>query len=312
MSQSKTEQEIWSLKLTVGVYIFVFVIKIAAYLMTHVMALLAEGLHTLSDLFISIFLLTAVLWSRKNADEAHRFGHGRAQNVAALLAATLFISFTSYKLYEESIPKLFSSEVVHHENLPVAIGVLIVSIVIAAAPLISLWRQKSLGAAARAQFLELINDELGLAAALIGTILISLGFPLADPLAAIAVATIIAFNAIKLFRENIGLVVGQSPGPEIMSKLEQLAMSVEGVKGVHKVRAEYVGPDVIHADLDIEVQRGITIEEANAIGNNVFKKVDATEEFEYCTVHVDPERPKPEKSEAVKSEPFENAQNQVS
>jgi divalent metal cation (Fe/Co/Zn/Cd) transporter len=78
--------------------------------MTGVMALFAEALHTLSDIFISGFLLVATLWSRKKADEVHMFGYGRAQNVAALVAATLFISFTSLKLYEEAIPRLFASD----------------------------------------------------------------------------------------------------------------------------------------------------------------------------------------------------------
>lgn len=161
MSRTKDEREIRSLKLTVGIYFFVFVIKLAAYTMTHVIALMAEAFHTLSDLFIAGFLLVAVIWSRKEADEEYRFGHGRAQNVAAMLAATLFITFTSYKLYEEAIPKLFSSHELPHQNLGVAIGVLAVSMLIAAAPLVSLLKQKGLGAAARAQLTELINDELG-------------------------------------------------------------------------------------------------------------------------------------------------------
>jgi divalent metal cation (Fe/Co/Zn/Cd) transporter len=69
------------------------------------MALLAEALYTLSDTFIPSFLLVALIYSRKGPDEAHMFGHGRTQNVAALVAATLFISFSSYKLYEEAIPR---------------------------------------------------------------------------------------------------------------------------------------------------------------------------------------------------------------
>src|SRR5512135_2490044 len=132
------DKEIRSLYLTVGFYAIIVIIKLIAYFSTHVLALLAESFHTLSDLFISGFLLVAILWSRRGADREHMFGHGRAQNVAAFLAATLFLSFTSYKLYEEAIPKLFQPATLVHENLPIAIGVLIVSMVIAAAPLVSL------------------------------------------------------------------------------------------------------------------------------------------------------------------------------
>jgi len=152
--------EVRTLKLAVGIYLLVFVLKIVVYFFTGVMALLAEALHTLSDIFISGFLLVATIWSRKEADEVHMFGHGRAQNVAALVAATLFISFTSYKLYEEAIPKLFVAEEASYQNLPLAIGVIVISMVIAAIPLINLLRQKSKGAAGKAQLTELLNDEL--------------------------------------------------------------------------------------------------------------------------------------------------------
>jgi ferrous-iron efflux pump FieF len=283
------EKEARSLYLTVGLYAVIIVIKLIAYFSTHVMALLAEGFHTLSDLFISGFLLVALIWSRKGADKEHMFGHGRAQNVAALLAATLFISFTSFKLYEEAIPKLFHPDTLVHENLPIAIGVLIVSMVIAAAPLISLFRQKRLGAAAKAQMIELVNDELGLLAALVGTIFISQGFPLADPIATIIVATIIAINALGVFRENLGLVLGKSPGDDYIEKVRQLALSVKGVKGVVGPWAEYVGPESIHVDLQIKVSRGISIETANNIARTVRQRVQAEINCLYCSVHAEPE-----------------------
>jgi cation diffusion facilitator family transporter len=103
----KEHEDVRGLQLALAVYALVFAMKLAVYFMTGVMALLAEALHTLSDIFVSGFLLLAAYYSRKAADQLHMFGHGRAQNAAGLVAATLFISFTSYKLYEESIPRLF-------------------------------------------------------------------------------------------------------------------------------------------------------------------------------------------------------------
>jgi len=74
-------QDCWdvrALQLTLGVYIVIFGLKLAVYLMTGVLALFAEALHTLSDIFISGFLLLAAYYSRKAADQAHMFGYGRA------------------------------------------------------------------------------------------------------------------------------------------------------------------------------------------------------------------------------------------
>jgi cation diffusion facilitator family transporter len=274
--------------LALATYVAVFALKLAAYFITGVMVMLAEALHTLSDIFISSFLLVALHYSRRKADDMHMFGYGRAQNVAALVAATLFISFTSYKLFEESIPRLFSPDAPDYNHLWLALTVILISMVIAAAPLLVLLRQKERGASAEAQLLELINDELGLLAALGGTFFIWWGWPLGDPIAAMVVATIIALNAAGLFRENLSFLLGRSPGPEFLALVNRAARSVEGVVDVRELRAEYVGPDAIHAGLRLVVKRGLPIEQAHSIAENVKARIHDTTEGHYCTVQVEP------------------------
>lgn len=269
-------------------YLAVFALKLGAYFMTGVMVLLAEALHTLSDIFISTFLLVALLWSRRKADEVHMFGYGRAQNVAALVAATLFISFTSYKLFEESIPRLFRPQTTEYSDLWLALTVVLVSMAIAAAPLVALLRQNQRGAAARAQLMELINDQLGLLAALAGTLFIWWGLPLADPLAAMVVATIIAINALGLFRDNLSFLLGRSPGPEFLARVKEAALSVEGVLDVRDLRAEYVGPDIVHAGLHLVVPRGLPVEDAHRIAETVRARVHEETDGHYCVIQVEP------------------------
>ncbi len=284
----KGQEDIRSLQLTLGLYGFIFVLKFVVYSLSGVMALLAEALHTLSDVFITSFLLIAAFYSRRGADRVHMFGYGRAQNIAALVAATLFISFTSFELFREAITRLWRHDSATFQNVPLAIGVLAVSMLIAAVPLVTLLRQKSRGAAAKAQFLELINDELGLLAALIGTVLVLAGEPIGDPLAAVAVATIIAINAIGLFRENMSLLLGQAPPDEFMARLKDVARSVAGVTEIHGVRAEYIGPGVIHADVHIEVSATLTALEAHNIAKEVDTLVEPVLGDGICEVHVDP------------------------
>ena len=284
---SSEESDVRSLKIVLGIYIIIFTFKLMVYFMTGVMALFAEALHTMSDIFISGFLLIAIVWSRKEADEVHMFGYGRAQNVAALVAATIFISFTSFELYREAIPRLFSPETGSYQNLPLALGILSVSMIIAAFPLVNMFRQKKKGAAAKAQLTELFNDELGLLAALVGTLFIMQGQYIADPIASIIVATIIAFNAVGLFRENLSFLLGRSPGPEFLKTIESIARSVEGVLGVHDLRAEYIGPDTVHIGMHIEVQKGSPIEEADRIAEEVREQVHKSIKGGYCVIHMD-------------------------
>ncbi|HEU5349486.1 MAG TPA: cation diffusion facilitator family transporter [Ktedonobacterales bacterium] len=286
-SAANPRGEMRSAILALGVYVVIFVAKLIAYFMTGVMAMMAEALHTLSDVFIFGFLLIAAIWSRKTSDETHMFRYGRAQNVAALVAATLFISFTSFELYREAIPRLFQPEDTTFQNLGLALGVIIASMIVVLAPLVSLVRQKTRGAAAKAQLVELFNDEMGLLAALVGILFILWGYPIADPIASIVVATIIAWNAIQLFRENASFLLGRSPGPDFRARIEQQARSTPGVLGVHDYRAEYIGPDVVHAGMHIEVARGLPIEEADRIAEEVKRRIHEGADAGYCVIHVD-------------------------
>jgi cation diffusion facilitator family transporter len=282
-------KELKALKLSVALYVVVFAMKLGVYFYTGVMALLAEGLHTLSDIFVSGFLLVAAHWSRKSPDEIHMFGYGRAQYVGAIVAATLFISFTSFELYREALPRLFEHHEATHNNLPAAIGVLALSMLVAAVPLLSLLRQKKRGAAAKAQTMELINDQLGLVAALVGTVLVLFGYPIADPIAAVVVATIIGVNGAGLFWENLSYLVGRSPGKEVMDKIEATVRSVDGVLGVHRFRAQLIGPETVHAELHINVKSGLTVEQADQIGKVVTQRVRDVTPCKELALHIDPE-----------------------
>lgn len=223
-----TERDARSLKSALAIYVLIFAGKLVAYLITGVMAMLAEALHTLSDVFIAGFLLAAIVYGRKRSDQDHMFGHSRAQNVAGLIAATLFIGFTAYQLYVEAIPRLFSSEEATYGSLGLAVGVLVASIVIVAWPLIGLVRQKARGAAAKAQLLNFVNDVVGLVAALVATLFIMNDQRLADPIASIVVATIIAYTGVSLLRDNASFLMGRAPGPEYLMKLEEVVRSVPG------------------------------------------------------------------------------------
>lgn len=285
--------DVKAIRLAVILYVVVFALKLSVYAVSGVMVILAEALHTLSDILISGFLLVATMWSLKKADATHMFGHGRAQNVAALVAATLFVSVTSLRLFEEAVPRLFRPEEATHQRLPLVLGVIVLSMAIAAAPLVRLWRRRSAGAVARAQLMELLNDQLGLVAALVGTLFVLWGQPIADPIASLVVGGLIALNAVRLMRENSSFLLGRSPGPAFLAEVEGLALSVDGVLGVHQLRAEQVGPEAVHVSMHITVRRGTPIEDADQVAQSVARLVHQKATPGYCVIHVDPAKSDP-------------------
>lgn len=283
-------RELRGLWISVATYVVIFSLKLAAYIATGVLALLAESFHTLADIVVSGFLLLALYYSRRAPDAEHMFGHTRAQNVAGLVAATIFIAFTSLRLYEEAIPRLFTAADAGYGDLRLAIGVLVGSMIFAALPLVSLLRTRGGGASARAQLTGLVNDEIALTAALAGTVFIWLGWPIADPIAAILVATMIAWSGVALLRANASILLGQAPSREMIDAIERGAREVDGVVGVHDLRAEQVGPDELHAALHVEVAPETRVADADRIADAVRARVTAMTKCAYCVVQTEARR----------------------
>jgi cation diffusion facilitator family transporter len=163
----------------------------------------------------------------------------------------------------------------------------VIAIVISAFPLVKIWWSQEKGAAARAQFIESINDEVALFAALIGILLIANGMAMADGIAALVVAGVIATNAGILWWENAKNLMGHSPSKELYREIEAMARSVKGVVGVHDMRAEMIGGQV-HLEMHVEVPRGTIVEEADRVAERVHAEIGKKIEHAFCTIHVDP------------------------
>jgi len=270
-------------------YSILVILQIATYFLTNVLVLFAQALEMLSDVLVSSFLLLSIYWSRKPADEFHMFGHGRAQNVAALVSATILIFFMSIETFREAIPKLFQAhETSEFQDTNLALIVILVGMFVIAIPTVDILRSKAKDASIKAQLVSLLKDEVSYIAALIAIVLVTQGYYLADPLASTFVAAVIALGGLYLFKDNVHYLVGRAPRKEFMEKVELMAKSVNGVLGVHDLRAEYVGPGIVHTGFHIEVAKGTAVEEADRIAHEVEERVSRETGCQHCVIHVDP------------------------
>jgi len=140
-----------SIKIALTSYIILVALQLATYFLTNILVLFAQALEMLSDVLVSGFLLLSVYWSRKPADEFHMFGHGRAQNVAALVSATILIFFMSLEAFREAVPKLFQApEAGEFQNTNLALIVILVGMFVIAIPTVDILRVKARGASLKA------------------------------------------------------------------------------------------------------------------------------------------------------------------
>lgn len=281
--------EMCGIKIALVSYFALVVIQLAAYFLTNILVLFAQALEMLSDVLVSAFLLMSVYWSHKPADEFHMFGHGRVQNVASLVSATILVSFMSLETFREAVQK-FSQvpEFSGSQNITLALLVVMVSMVILAIPTIDILRTGSKEASVKTQVVALLKDEFSYVVSLLAIALVGQGYYLADPAASTIIALVIAISGIYLFKENVHYLIGKAPGKQFLEKVESAAKSVEGVLNVHDLKAEFVGPNIVHAGFHIVVARGTPIEEADRIAEEVREKVSRETGCQHCTIHVDP------------------------
>jgi cation diffusion facilitator family transporter len=283
----KGNTNISSIVLALSGYIVLFTGKLITYFFTKITVLYAEALHSLADVIITIFILIALIWS-KNLLIRITDLVCLSLKCGALVAATIFISFTSIEAFREAIPKLLGNVKSEYSNLNIGIIVTLAAIIISSIPLIKILIKKEKRAAFKAQFISSLIDEIALIAALIGIIFIMKGAPIADGITSLIVAIVIALSAAFLWWDNAKALMGYFPKEDFYKKIEDIAKSVNGVISVHDMRAEFVGSEV-HLDMHTEVPRGIPIEEANLISEKVHNEVEGKIKHSYCVIHVDPE-----------------------
>ena len=112
---------------------------------------------------------------------------------------------------------------------------------------------------------------------------------MADPIASIVVALVIAFNAVMLWRENAALLMGASPEPAFYDKVREIAFAVPGARDVHNVIAEQVG-EQIHLGLHVEVNSRHHDRGSRHHRRRGPRRHPAAFDDIWVVVHVDPER----------------------
>jgi cation efflux family protein len=175
------------------------------------LGLISEGVHSSSDFVATLVTWWAVRISNKPADDNHHYGHGKMESMAALFEVGLLLIAAGWISYEAT--KRLAGEAHPIGAAPVAIGVLVISIVV------DFWRVRALRKVARAtgspaleaDALHFLSDMLASGVVLIGIVFVALDYFWADAVAALIVACFIFVAAAKLGRQAFTSLIDAAP-----------------------------------------------------------------------------------------------------
>lgn len=262
-------------------------VKVVAWLMTDSVALLSSLVDSMLDGVASLVNLFAVRQALQPADAEHRFGHGKAEPLAGLAQAA-FVTGSGLLLTIEAVSRLVSPVPVKQGM--VGIGVMVFSIVVTMA-LVAYQRyviRRTKSVAITADSLHYAGDVL-INLSVIASILLSmyLGWIYADPLFGLAIAAFLLFNAWKIARESLDLLMDREFDEADRQKILDIARAHPRVEDVHDLRTRSAGT-MSFIQLHLEMDRGFTLLKAHAVADRVERDIRKAFPNADIIIHQDP------------------------
>jgi cation diffusion facilitator family transporter len=276
------------LLITMGLNLVATVAKLAVGYWTGSISLIADGFDSVFDSVSNVVGLVGISLAARPADEEHPYGHRKFETLTAIgIAILLFL--TCWELAESALERLRAPVLVSPTVNLWSFGALLVSIIVHLAVV-----RYELRAGRRLKSDVLVADALHTRADIYvslsvmgGLIAVWLGYPLVDPLLALAIAGVIAKIGIDIIRESSKTLLDRVVIP--LSDIEAIAQAVPGVETVHQVRSRGHQDD-IHVDLHIQVEPDMPAAQAHAIAHKVQARL--TEDLtgvRDVVIHIEPQ-----------------------
>ena len=260
--------------------------KLAAWLATGSVSVLASLVDSAMDAGASLVNLLAVRWSLRPADAEHRFGHGKAQPLAALGQAA-FIAGSAVFLELEAVDRLLHPQPV--ANVKIGLAVLGGSVV-ATSILVAFQRyvvRRTGSPAIRADALHYATDLATNAATLAALGLASFGLHGLDPVFGLGVGAYVLYSALRIGREAVELLLDRELPESQRRSIMDLVLSVPMVRGVHGLRTRQSG-QVIGIQLHIELDDELELLQAHHIAVTVEQHIRDRWPHSDIIIHQDP------------------------
>jgi len=271
------------------VNVVMIVFKFIAGIFGHSQALIADAVHSVSDLFTDAVVLIGLKVGRRAPDAGHPFGHARIETMASaavgltLITVALYIGIKAawniyyHREYHPTWLALIAAgfSIVVKEALyqyTVHIGRHIKSLVVVA----NAWHHRS--------------DALSSVAVLLGVIGAQIRdeWHILDAFAALVVSFFILKISIEILWDTVREFTDTAPGSKVLDKITHATLSIDGVIGIHDLKVRTSG-GLYQMELHIVVNGGLTVAEGHRIAKAVEHRLsEEIEEFGQIIIHVDP------------------------
>ncbi len=281
------------MKRSFAVNIFLVVLKIISGLIFNSYALIADGIHSISDLMSDVFVILGISHSLKPADDEHPFGHGKFEYVLSFILG-LSIILIAYNLAKSVIVNFNDiAQVPSMISLVVVVAVVLIKLLLSTY-LIKKGKEvdsQIISASGKESLTDVFSSVVvffGIVSVIVGE---KLGFDFllkGDKIASVVIAVFIVRIGAIIVYDAIKSMQGKSVSKEICVVYKDQIKKVDGVIDVDHIDMIAYGP-YYQALVDIRVDGKKTVTEGHDIAEEVTKKLYDSEKICHVVVHVNPE-----------------------
>lgn len=262
-------------------------IKLLAGFIGKSSAMVADGIHTISDVITTVIVILGLSIASKEADKEHPYGHEKFESAMAKLVS-MFLFATGLYIGYQGIITLVRGDFTRPGTIAlVAAGLSIVAkefmyrYTMVTARKIQSTSMEADAWHHRSDALTSIGTFLGIFGA-------RLGLPFLDPVAAIIVSFFVMKVGVDLYLKSMDELVDKSAAPEVLEHIKALTLSVEGVKEMRDLKTRVFG-NKIYVDLEIAVDGSLSVKKGHTIAEDVHDTIEANiPSVKDCMVHVEP------------------------
>jgi len=263
-------------------------LKVAVAIITGSISILAQATDSFLDLFALVVTLFAVRIATKPADEEHPFGHGKVENIAAVVQALLICTAGALIIYS-AVQRIIAGVTV--ELTEAGIGVMLVSIIVSiflSRYLLKVARSVD-SIALQANAHNIAADVYSAAAVLAGLVAVRFtGLTILDPIVAVLVALFILKVAYDVLRRSFGGLIDVKLPEAEQTAIRSCIKEYGGeLVGFHKLRTRKAGSQR-YIDLHLVVPKQASVEEAHRLCDQLEQDIETRLSYTSVTIHVEP------------------------
>ncbi len=273
--------------ISVGVNVVLSATQIAVGVLSKSQGLIADGVHSLSDLVADFVVLFASHHSKKEADTDHPYGHQRFETAASLVLGVLLLAVGVGMLWSAFLKLEAPNTVprVHVAALWVAVAALVAKELLFRYMLAAGKRVKSSMLVANAWHAR--SDAASSLVVGIGIIGNLAGYPLLDPIAALIVGFMVAKMGWEFGWNALHDLMDRAVDEQEVAAIRETLLDTAGVSGVHDIRTRKMG-DMIIVDAHIEVDSRLSVEDGHDIAVAARERVLRRHRVLDLMTHMDP------------------------